>query len=150
LVIIKKAINTLSKNIKNCGFNFTTKYINEVLINSNLSLTYFLEELLPSKSPKKSSSDYGWCNDITVVDCNIYDWNEIEKNNTVNVRDWDEIEEYDKTIVNICKALDAVCSKLKCAVKSEYYGDWDDGPIVILLKPSDEFMKIAKSYGWHE
>ena len=114
------------------------------------------EVLLPSYGPKMAYRDveeiYYYDNNLTLTVCtgNIHDWNDAVNDGKASVRDYEETKEYHDMINGVMNAIDNECKRYKTLARSVYGGDWDDCIIDIAFKPSDEFMNLAKRYGWYE
>lgn len=121
----------------------------------------FLIDLLPMSSPKLFNTKYDkdcpeWCfksaYTLSIGSFDFFDWLRKEKGIKTVGHDSAEEEEFWNVYVKFHEFLESSFSgKFKCF--QGIFGESDKGEggyFEIVFKPSDEFIKAAKSYGWHE
>ena len=72
------------------------------------------------------------------------------RNNVISIRDYTYTKEFYDILEKISDEIKNKCRNFECVQTIACGGDWDNGSYHILFKPSDEFIKIAKSYGYSE
>ena len=168
---LKKIIPILDRISKRVPSGFTIysnvvkDYLNDP--NSAIDTRYddisdcsFFQNILPMASPKIFNTEYDkncpeWCfksyYSLPIGLFDIFDWLKDEKGMTSIDHDSVEEEEFWNVYVKFHEFLESSFSKFKCF--QGIFGESDKGEggyFEIVFKPSDEFIKAAKSYGWHE
>ena len=133
-------INLYSTDIKNYLKNPNDKYID----------SYFLKSLLPAKSPALFNTPFNFDKNCPIWIINSkycltigeYDFNKSS---------YQDFNEFSDELGKLCAFIEEqIKGSFKCFHSIQIDGGKDDGVFMIILKPSDEFINIAKSYGWHE
>ena len=169
---LKKIIPILDRISKRVPSGFTIysnvvkDYLNDP--NSAIDIRYddisdcsFFQDILPMSSPKIFNIEYDkncpeWCfksyYSLPIGLFDIFDWLKKEKGMTTIEHDSAEEEEFWNVYVKFHEFLEGSFSgKFKCF--QGIFGESDKGEggvFEIVFKPSDEFIKAAKIYGWHE
>ena len=120
----------------------------------------FIQDILPMTSPKIFNTEYDkncpeWCfksfYSLPIGTFDFFDWLSKEKGLKTIEHDSAEEEEFWNVYVKFREFLESSFSgKFKCF--QGIFGESDKGEggyFEIVFKPSDEFIKVAKSYGWH-
>lgn len=165
IIRMTEVVDKLSKISLPAGFSIDSSEIKEYAKSiKSLSIDgsdiRFLSDLLPSKSPKIYSDDLleenckewcfesGYCFNIGYFD--IREWRD-EKGLDLVGYNTPEEKEYIKLLDKIRnKIKNTFNGKFKCYQALSAESDVHEGDIIILLKPSDEFMRKAKEYGYTE
>lgn len=155
---IIKIIDNLARKYKIGGFKISSNVIKEYLRNPE---NYddcdcrFIQDILPYYNPRIYNLYLGqWNFDcryyVEAYSTDIYDWNKLEKENSIeNLREYDDTREYWDVIAAIDADIKNACAKFKCFLGIGDGGDWDGTVGQILLKPSDEFIRVAETYGYY-
>lgn len=165
---ITQVLDRISKKVPS-GFSIYSRIIRDYLNNpddaldkrySDFGYCYFFQDILPISSPKIFNTEYDkncpeWCfkseYTISIGLFDIFDWLKDEKGMTSIDHDSAEEDEFWNVYVKFHEFLESSFSKFKCF--QGIFGESDKGEggvFEIVFKPSDEFIKTAKSYGWHE
>lgn len=110
----------------------------------------FLEELLPSRNPADDKYSWAYYSDYAyaLYDYDVWAYAEMKD---ISARDPDLLNEF----WDLAKPLDA--KAISTLSSSEFFlgidcgGDWDGGTMDIIMKPSDQILRIAQTefgYKW--
>ena len=121
----------------------------------------FLTDLLPKTKPNfnnlKDDVYDNWVYDSSYnIEYSAYDihewaWNVYGEKYTIgeiSVRNYEDTKDFNEKMVSIAEDLSSLARGLQCFMKTSFDGDWDDGWNSIVFKPSDNFLKIARKYGY--
>lgn len=106
----------------------------------------YLTDILPAIHPKDSSYDPEWAwmsrFSIDIFGYDIWSWVEAHPECT-NARDFDQTKEFWEEENQIIKEFVAAFSSSDFFYSIDCGGDWDDGSMCLVMKPSDHILSIA-------